>query len=131
MNPQQYAEAILAASNGKRDEELDRIATRTMEVLSMHGHVGLLPAIVQELEKRLRKTKQHTECLIRVANALDAEKRQSEIASDIETLNASSMPQRTVIDETLIGGHEVRAHGKQIDRTYKRALLQLYNTLLT
>jgi len=131
MKAKQYAEALFLATCTKSDVELDRIAAQFRSLLEKRGHLALLPAVVRELEKLFSQRNNVTELVIRVAKLTDTESLRDTIEADIRTLNATEFPRRILVDETLIGGYETRAHGQRIDRTYKRSLLTLYTNLIT
>ncbi|KKS84740.1 MAG: hypothetical protein UV60_C0015G0008 [Parcubacteria group bacterium GW2011_GWA2_43_11] len=131
MKAKQYAEALFLAARTKGDAELDSIASQFRLLLEKKGHLALLPAIVRELDKLFAQRNSGAEIVIRVAKLTDAETLRERIEADILTLNATHLEKRILVDETLIGGYEVRAYGQRIDRTYKRSLLTLYTNLIT
>lgn len=131
MKAKQYAEALFLATRDKDEAMLDRIATRFRSLLEEKGHLALLPAVIRELEKLFTQRNNAAELVIRVANTSDAETLKEKIIADIQSLGATALPTRVLVDETLIGGYEVRANGQRIDRTYKRSLLTLYTNLIT
>jgi len=130
MKAQQYAEAIFLASQNADEAKLEGIAKRVGDMLKEKGHVTLMPAIIRELEKLEQKRSTSTEVLVRLAKDADRDTFRSHIESDVELLGATSLPQKVEIDDTLVGGYEIKANGKRIDRTYKRSLLALYNNLI-
>jgi|GEM_PF-741535 len=130
MKATDYAEALYRASLGKGDEDTTAITERLVAMLREHGHLALLPAITRELEKLIRRRQTDTEAIVRVAHAADVERYRERIAADLRTLDAVSLPLHTVVSPQVIGGYELRANGKRIDRTYKRSLLALYTTLV-
>lgn len=131
MKARQYAEAIFQASRDKSDEELTVLVDRVMALLTKKGYRALLPAIVRELEKLMITRGSTDECSIRVARESDVDTCSAAILADVQALNASTLPSKIIIDDTVIGGYEVRAKGVRFDRTYKRSLLTLYTNLLT
>jgi F0F1-type ATP synthase delta subunit len=131
MKAQQYAEALFLATRNASEEKLDAVAIRVVQLLDEKGHRTLLPAILRELEKINQKRGGLEETLIRVAKKTDATVFQSSIDTDIKSLNATQLPQKVEVDDTLIGGYEVIANGKRFDRTYKRSLLTMYTNLIT
>lgn len=128
---QQYAEALFEASLNKDDVELERIVTNFRLLLEQNGHLALMGAVLRELEKLTKQRGSSAELVIRVTQSSDVETFREKIEADILTLNATQLPKKVLIDETLIGGYEVRANGKRIDRTYKRSLLTMYTNLIT
>ncbi len=128
---QQYAEAIFQASRNKSEVELETVSVNTRALLERQGHVALLPAIVRELEKLTKKRKSSDEVVISIATKEDVNKFTESIVKDINKLNAENLSKRVIVDETLIGGYEVRANGERVDRTFKRSLLTMYTKLIT
>jgi len=130
MQARQYAEAFRKATEGKDDATLSLLCERLTALLEARGHRALLPRIVNELLK-LERERKASEVLVRVAHASASEKYRERIARDVETLAGSVSPERVEVDSSLIGGYEVRAHGRRIDRTYKRAVLSLHTALIS
>lgn len=131
MKVQQCAEAILLASRNKSEDTLERVVANTVAILKDRGHIALLPRILDELERLISRTEESQECVVRTATTSDAERFAQEIEKDVVLLQAESLSRVHIVDETLIGGYELRANGKRIDRSHKHALTHLYNTLLT
>lgn len=131
MKAHEYAEALYEVSLNKSDEEVTAVLTRFQTLLEERGHTNLLKTILRELEKIERRRSTSTETLVRVAKEEDATRFSENITRDIHTLGGEDVRTRIVIDETLIGGYEVRAKGQRIDRSHKRSLLTLYNNLIT
>jgi F0F1-type ATP synthase delta subunit len=130
MKARQYAEAIFLATRNANDAEIDLVAERVSTLLQKKGHTALLPAILRELEKIEQKRGVLDEVLVRVSKESDVAVFQNKINADVQQLQATQLPIRVVVDDTLVGGYEVRAHGKRLDRTYKRSLLTLYTNLI-
>ena len=131
MKAKQYAEALYEATIGKDDADGDLLVSNLLTLLESRGHSVLLPAIMRELQKLTRERQSAQVSVIRVCRSADQEKFKDAISKDIQTLGASALPQHRIIDKTIVGGYEVKAFGKQIDRTYKRSLLSLYTNLIT
>jgi F0F1-type ATP synthase delta subunit len=131
MKARQYAEALHLAAADKDDAALQELLERFRVLLRERGHTRLTPAILRELEKLEAQRQDPNIVHVAVAQKQDTQAFASEIQEDIAALDAAGQTQDVVVDETLIGGYEVRTGGGRIDRTYKRALLTLYNTLRT
>ncbi len=131
MKARYYAEALFEASRGKREEDLDVLVQRITALLEERGHRALLPAIVRELEKLSITRGSKEELVLRVAKESDVEAFMVHIEKDIQTLEAQAYTKKICIDDTIIGGYELRLRGVSIDRTYKRSLLLMYTNLLT
>ena len=131
MKAREYAEAIYEASKGKSDKELDGILSNAYALLKKKGHTPILPIILSELEKIEKKRGDVNELVVTVARESDREKQSDLIEKDISVLNAENLKQRTVVDDTIIGGYELRAGGLRLDNSYKRVLLDMYSKLIT
>jgi F0F1-type ATP synthase delta subunit len=131
MKARQYAEALHLAAAHKDEAGMEQILERFRALLTERGHLRLLPAILRELEKLHVQREDPDTVHVHVATDADAQRYAEAIAKDVEALRASGHKHNLLVDDTLVGGYEVRTGGARIDRTYKRALLTLYNTLRT
>jgi F0F1-type ATP synthase delta subunit len=136
MKAAQYAEALYGATRTQDEAGIDHAVMRLGEILRSRGHGRLFPAIVREFEKIAEERDATVETIVRVARADDAVQHRNAIAADLALLAPASVQgqgtarERVVVDEHVVGGYEVRAYGKRIDRTFKRSLLALYNDLV-
>lgn len=124
-----YAQAFDLATRDKSEEEVASITSRLITLLKERGHIALYPSVVRAYERQSRRRTSSDTVLIRVAKPNDVQKFASSIAEDLRSVEAGQVAPQTVVDETAIGGYEVRAHGLRLDRTYKQRLLTLYDTL--
>ena len=85
------------------------------------GHMALLPQIVKILERAPEKEV----ALVTVRDEADAKKYKKEIESALSDLGAQGS-NRVVIDKRLVGGYTVRAGGKLVDKSYRSALVNIY-----
>ena len=131
MKASEYAQALYLATENKTEEEIERIFQNLLRILKERGHSTLLTSITREYEKITERKEGHNELLIRVADSSDVDTFVSQIEKDTQTLKAGTLGKKVVVDDTLVGGYELRANGTRIDRTYKRSLLTLYNNLIT
>jgi F0F1-type ATP synthase delta subunit len=132
MKAREYAEALYAATYGKDDDTQERMVARMLTLLAESGHTRLLPRIMRELVRVTRERGEDVEVMVRVARSADSERYRARIDADLDTLGAAAVASRaTVVDGTAVGGYEVRVRGRRIDRTHKRALMDLYSTLIT
>lgn len=129
MHATHYAQALFEATRGKDDAGEAKAVENFIALLTSHGHTKLLPRITEEFVRIAKRRHTTTNCTVRVARRADLERYKNAIAKDTETLQATSLRQEALVDDTLIGGYEVRAQGMRIDRTHKRALITLFETL--
>lgn len=131
MKAQQYAEALYRAAHSNHTTDAGTLVDRLVTIVRERGHLRLLPAITREYEMLVTMRSTSDEAHVRVARTTDNDTHHARIARDLATLGAPEQPVRVVVDETVIGGYSVEANGTRIDRTYKRALLELYSSLIS
>lgn len=131
MTPKVIATALLLAEKGKQGEELDKVVARLLELLRQHNKQHLLPFVVAEVERQSTALRSSRTMLF-VAAENDAATYKKQVHVLLQELAA---PQEediaTTVDPTLVGGFRLRSRGTEIDASYKRKLLSLYDTLLT
>jgi F0F1-type ATP synthase delta subunit len=91
--------------------------------MKSRGHLSLLTAAVQKAE-RLSVSQSHT--TVTVASAPDAKKFAAHIASTVESLGVAKEEYTIRVDDRAVGGYAVLAHNQLVDRTYRSALVSLY-----
>lgn len=130
MKASWYAEALAEALSGKNENEAEKVLARFYEVIKAHGHTGLLPHIPAELRKIEAREKVHGEAILvtadtksrtRWAHAYDHYKK--------EGLLPQGAVRHDVVDETLIGGYQIRTKDLLIDSSYKKSLIELYSNI--
>lgn len=97
-------------------------------VLARRGHEKLKGRILRELARLLERAREGRATLM-IADANDVATLKSEISAATQQLGAADTD--TIIDPTLIGGFVLRTKTKQLDRSYKNALLKLYRSIIT
>ncbi len=131
MNVSAFAQAIQRASRGKDDAGLLRLGESVAALLKKHKRESMLPAIIEEVEKIMRARSAAHEATLAIADESVRTTDAAAIDEDVRTLDAAHLPIRTYVDPTLVAGYDLRARGKRIDRSKKRALLALYDTLIS
>ena len=129
MKARQYAEALYRAAHAHNVVAHGTIVDRFVSILRERGYERLLPSIVREYEKIVHERSTSEEVHIRVARLHDKDKYETRINEDLAKLHALGRPAHVAVDESIIGGYSVEAHGTAIDRTYKQALVDLYSSL--
>ena len=121
MKAHDYAQAILEASNGAHKDAnafLESIITH----LKQTGRSKMLPAILREV-KQQSSQKTSTDTVLEVAS-------KEETASAKKALEAEGIaPKHTHVNPDLIRGWRVRTKDTLIDRSGKKALIDLYRNI--
>lgn len=97
-------------------------AKKLVSYLKHKGHLGLLPQIVRRYES-MSVSRAAT---VVVARPDDAKKFAQSIGAALSTLGIDAGEYEVSVDDRAVGGYSVRAKGKLIDRTYRSALVELY-----
>jgi F0F1-type ATP synthase delta subunit len=116
-----YAKAIskLQAEGKNEDELVSNLVTH----LKARGRTKLLPGILQEL-KTLQARKASSEGVLEVAH-------QSDKASALAAAKAEGLEVKDAhVNHSLLSGWRARSNGQLIDRSGKRALVDLYNRIV-
>ena len=132
MRPSSYAKALFAvAGEGTLSEE--KLLEHFLGTLRTNGHVHMLPRVLRAYERILAKhTKKET---IEVTTATELS--QTEVATLLRKepfANVLTTLHKRVerkVDSSVVGGAIVRTSGTRIDASYKRKLLDLYQSLTT
>ncbi|MHB1118099.1 MAG: hypothetical protein ACYCZ7_01030 [Minisyncoccota bacterium] len=131
MKASWYAEALYRALEGKDEKDAKKVIARFREVVKMHGHTGLLssvPAEFEKIEARVQGRREATlitadpKSRIKWAHAYDHYEHEGVLPPDAM--------RRDVIDETIIGGFQIRTKDILIDNSYRRSLVELYQNII-
>jgi len=105
-------------------ENVDEVLVRTEALLTQKGHTRLWPAVLRgvvvELEKRV--VDETPEVTVAKEGSVDKAK----LAEVLAALKVQTETVKTVVDPSLIGGFTVQYRDTVIDKSYKRALLDIY-----
>lgn len=128
MKASWYAEALYEAL--KNESDFHKIFARFRSVLTARGHKKLLPLIPHELEKIIDREKTKNEVVLVVAD----EKSKSKWAHaydhyEKEGIIPAGTKRRDVVDESIVGGYQIRTRDLLIDSCYKKSLVELYRKI--
>jgi F0F1-type ATP synthase delta subunit len=105
-------------------ENVDEVLVRTEALLAQKGHTRLWPAVLRgvvvELEKRV--IDETPEVTVAKEGGLDKAK----LAEVLAALKVQTEVVKTVVDPSLIGGFTLQYRDTVVDKSYKRALLDIY-----
>ena len=134
MKASWYAEALYRAlEEGKKantKKETEGYTSRFLEVVRARGDAKLLKHIPDELEKIIAREQRSKEMILVTADA-KSEPKWSHAYDHYE--KEGSVPKntnkRSIIDETIIGGFQIRNKKLLIDGSYKKSLTELYKNI--
>ncbi|MDO8604668.1 MAG: F0F1 ATP synthase subunit delta [bacterium] len=131
MKASWYAEALYGALKEVATEaESKKVFVSFRKVLLTRGHEKLLPFISRELEKILIREKNNNEVILVTADAKSKNK-WSHAYDHYEkegTILKGAIRQDKV-DESIVGGFQIRMKGTLIDGSYKKSLVELYRNV--
>ncbi|HEY4517809.1 MAG TPA: F0F1 ATP synthase subunit delta [Candidatus Paceibacterota bacterium] len=130
MQAQEYAQALIAATEGKSEKEGTILLERFFEVLKNRGHFKLLPSILRAYTLLISKEERDATLTLRVNKSLQASERKKIIGEFVATPAEDILVQERV-DDTLASGFVLETKNKRIDRSAKRALLSLYQNIVS
>lgn len=125
-----YAEALHQALQGKDEKTAKGIIARFYQVVQERGHTGLLKRIPRELERvASRESGRHEVELVVAGEKGSAKWVHAYDHYKKEGLFPKDAVRKDVIDETLVGGFQIRTKSLLIDGSYQRSLIELYRNI--
>ena len=133
MKASWYAEALYGALNGKHvktEGDSKKMFTHFRKVLSARGHERLLPFVAHELEKIMAREKDKNEVVLVTADNKSVSKWSHAYDHyEKEGIISKHATRRDVVDETIVGGFQIRTKDTLIDGSYKKSLVELYRNI--
>jgi len=133
MKASWYAEALYGALNEKSvktESDSKKVFSHFRKVLASRGHERLLPFVGRELEKILVREKNNNEVLLVTADGKNESKWSHAYDHyEREGIIKKSATRRDVVDETIVGGFQIRTKDTLIDGSYKKSLVELYRKI--
>jgi F0F1-type ATP synthase delta subunit len=131
MRASSYAQALHELSV---DGTIDggKLVKQFVATVMGNGHAYLLPKIVRSLERIHKREEKKSTIEVTSAKALSPE-HVADLLKRAPFKHALSPLHKKVVrkvDETLVGGEVVRTGTLKIDASHKRALIELYQSLI-
>lgn len=125
MTAEIYAQASWEAL--KNDTSIAKVLSGLTIVLKTHGHSALYKEVLRDLLVHVEKAESQKVAHITVATKGDEKRLASEIKKFIEAQGV----EHTVlqVDEKIIGGFIASAKGREMNASYKKSLLKIYQSL--
>ena len=130
MNADTYATALYQVLDGVEHHTHDQLLKRFVDVVKSRRHERLFPAIVRAFERKIMRAQQGHVAHITFAHATDANDVDGLLQKDLRELGAQDASRIMTQDSTLIGGYVITARGQRVDASYKRALVEMYHSLI-
>ena len=114
----------------KDGKDLDSLLRSLSDTLEKRGHTKLYVGILKELITTLEESDKKATAKVIVARESDLTTFNAQIQKVLESAENPRNISETV-DDTLIGGYVVKTRNEIIDASQKRALLSLYENIIT
>ena len=121
--------ALALAQELEDGKTLPAVLSALDRVLQKKGHEKLRPRILRELE-HVYESGTNTQATVTVRTKDDLKRFASAIKEAGDKLGIESEAEPR-IDATLVGGFTLSTGARQIDRSYKHALINLYRRIIT
>ncbi len=133
MKASWYAEALYGALQGetvRSESDSKKIFSNFRRVVALRGHERLLPFIARELDKILVREKDNNEIMLVVADKKSTSKWVHAYDHyEKEGIIPKGATRRDVVDESIVGGFQIRTKDTLIDASYKKSLVELYRKI--
>lgn len=125
----QYAQAFLDVLKDGLPVETAITGLRT--ALAKKNHDKLLGSVLLEAVKTLEANKGVKQVIVKTAKSADVATLATQIKTAFLELGVEDgVPTKTIVDETLIGGFVATFDYQEYDRSYKKSLKNLYESIV-
>lgn len=125
----EYAQALIAALEHIPEGHEDACVARFIAHIEHAGQTKLLPKIIRAIETEVSLRKEKNRATIFFARSQDAARYQVALGADIKALGGGTEEMTNVIDPYLVGGYMIKTRDRLLDRSTKRALVDLYQRI--
>ena len=129
MNYKKYSQVLVNAELEKNPEEFDVFFKNFLEMLQKKSQVKILPNILAETERLVAETKKDKKSTLMVKDKSFAEKYKQQIAEFSDKFDIDNLD--IIENEKIIGGYILKNKKYQIDNSYKKKLLEIYNKIIS
>lgn len=99
------------------------------DALSARGRLALSPRIAKAFARIAERESARTGAVLLVARERDERHAHTEAKKVLAALGHDAKDLRTQVDDTLIGGWRLEGHDVVIDASYKKYLLDIFNSV--
>lgn len=131
MKASWYAEALYAALKWRASEsDFKKVFASFRKVVSNRGHDRLFPFIMRELEKIIAREKIKNEVVL-VTSERSSQSKWSHAYDHYEKegIIPKGATRTDAVDESIVGGFQIRTRDTLIDGSYKKSLVELYRKI--
>ena len=131
MRAAHYAEALYSAITDHPNDE-EKLVGNFVATLKTNGHTHFLPRIIRSIERYHARDEKSRTISITSSKVLSEQDTQEILRKEPfkNLLSASHKRVERIVDDSVIGGVIVRTKTVRVDASYKRALIELYQSLI-
>lgn len=134
MKASWYAEALYSAlqsSSIKTESDASEVFIRFKKVLAARGHEKLFSLILIEFDKVIAREKAKNEIILVTTDKKNAGKWSHAYDHyEKEGVIPKGTTRRDIVDESIVGGFQIRAKDILVDGSYKKSLVELYRSVI-
>ena len=132
MQARHYAQALYDLSASREMEE-GKLVKQFVRTVQANGHAHLIPKILRSFERLQTREERKQTIEVQSARILSQEEGHKLLKREPfkQAISASHKKVIRKTDDTLVGGAVVRAGGVRVDASHKRALVDLYQSLIS
>lgn len=119
-----YAEVIMTA---EEEGQGAVFAEKVLAFMKHRGHLSLVPEIARIIER----TPLRGGSVLTLADSASEKTLSSEIQEALRVLKAENLKQTVVVDPRAVGGFSLRVGSTIVDKTFRRALVSLYQQTIS
>lgn len=123
-----YVQALLASLD--EGMQIDTALSGLAATLKKNQHEKLLPSVLLEVLRVLEANKGELVAEVRVAKASDLQTLKSRIEATLQNLGVTrDTTVNEIVDETIVGGYVATYNFQEEDRSHKKVLKSLYESI--
>lgn len=123
-----YVQALLASLD--EGMQIDTALSGLAATLRKNQHEKLLPSVLLEVLRVLEANKGELVAEVRVAKASDLQTLKSRIEATLQNLGVTrDTTVNEIVDETIVGGYVATYNFQEEDRSHKKVLKSLYESI--
>ena len=127
MNYKKYAKVLVEAETEKNKEDFEKFFNNFLEMLKKKNQIKILPNILVEVERLVAENKKDKKSTLILKDKTFLEKYKNQISNFSDKFDIDNL--EIVENKNIIGGYILKNKKYQIDNSYKKKLLNLYNKI--
>ncbi len=125
---QEFAQTLHTAYLEKNEKDFSEFFENFISSLKEKGMIKILPKVLREIESLEEKSKNDSKTTLILKDKSIFDEIKSELDKHSETFNLGELDIQE--DEAMVGGFVLKDKKNMLDRSYKTALINLYNRMV-